>query len=274
MLDDFTLKLINKVDIWGRHTNIYKYLKINDKDIFNNLKVTNKFDYVFIDGEDFIKLNEEDKVDLALDLIDIKRNIYVTNSNKDIEKMFEELGVTNIVIEKNYKDEVLLTKLDISDLNVLAEIFEYNVNPGLNMVDLSVTLEVTDKGGNLVDYRGNKLNIEKSEFGGVGVVRKVVNKKRNFMIYLLEKYYGNPFEFSVYEPLFNIDELDEVLEYKWKVFKKVRDMTIEDMEYLPEEVISFCNQNEFILFKDAVEVLSGDYPFMKYYQCGGEVLND
>ena len=47
-------------------------------------------------------------------------------------------------------------------------------------------------------------------------------------------------------------------------------MNIEEMSNLPKEVITFLNENEFILFKDAMKVVDGSYPFMKYYTNGGE----
>lgn len=285
-VDESAIRTLNSLNKWKNHIPLYKTLKINKDDFIRFKDMVNLygeyFDFIFISSYELSSLKEEDLVELILQIIETKSVVYVTNcQTKFLPKLrntLEYFENTNIKICKDYKGGVNVKEWDTVDSEITKEIFEYDTNPIGTFNNLAINLELKyDSSYELKDFLGNKYELPvEDKIEDKNNLEFIINLDTQCKLHLINKYYNCPFNFNVYEPILNINEstVENMIEYKWKVFDKLKDLDVNGMSRLPNDIVSACNENEFILYKDALKVINGDYLYLKYYKRSGSVNDD
>lgn len=261
-----TKSLLEEVECWGQHVNLYKEITIGKDSLMNtallpNLK--NTFDFISIEGCDILELDEEVIVDLILRIAETGVEVWIKvdkDSKYIIKDMLTTFEVKNIRLTGDIED---------SNPNLMWEVFDgrfkhlYDLRDFLTVMWLSMRQAVL----HTMNYHFSESRDMNNREG----LKLVLAKELEMKNWTADRYYNYAFNFTYPEPLLslNIEEFEDLLESKWRVFEYVKKLNPDNMQGLSKEVVTFCNSNEFIPFEDAISIINGEYSFLKYYN-GGE----
>ncbi|WP_459195601.1 hypothetical protein [Wukongibacter baidiensis] len=223
-----------------------------------------------LDLNELSKISESDMEELVYDLIETRSNVLVrhdTGKDNDILKRFEGIclknGLAYMELKKfDFNKDIKLEDLQYNEYQIVKEIFEETVEVrSFRSTDFMIKLEIDSK-GKIYDRKGKfVLDLASSEFISILNMAKeenVLNKEMNFFreakgLFTLDFY--DPFVF-----MFDVEEINQkIIDYKYKVFDLIKDLSPEDYPRVPRPIIDILNKNEFIRLTDILNIIKVDH---------------
>lgn len=252
---------------WDKYFNTIKIVVIETKEDLEALEELfsqpnlSEIDLILLEGGLVEGVEDEELMDVIL-LFSENNKTPHTNSIKVKERCDEItdfLEIPEVSLEKDYSKINELEDFDYSDNFVIHEIFEAPQRSKYSLLDFQLQMEIGDK----VDLNGEEIDLEKGLLKALDLKHQL-NKKA-----IKESLYS-PFNLDIYLPITDINNINvsQLLEYKWEVFEKVKQIGPNNMQGLSRGVIDLCNSNEFIPYREIESILDGDYEMLKYYKGG------
>lgn len=279
-LNEKTLEILDKIKNFKNFEFIISCLEIEENDFNNYADICNSYKNIFdlftIKVTDDLIKRGESLTELILETSLHQKKLYIDwESEKSRE--FCELAKSFynsecIELKHNYNEVITNKNLTNINLNVFAEVFE-EISSGNLLSAYLHTLELNIENLKIKNNFNNKskdITIDLFEFDlkWKDILIKIKKDILSFEEYLLDNYYEYPFTFEVYEPIFDMNKnmVQDILSHKWKMFEFISSLKCEDVFNLHPDLILKLNQNEFIPFNEILEIVEGDYPFLKYYK--------
>lgn len=232
----------------------------NFQEFLNSVNfINNKIDFVFVNSFDLEKLTENERLNFFMDISELGIKVFLNGKISDQSLDMRNLLAKNVlVLEKNLLLEPNLDNMDFMDENIIYEIFEICMpNSQWDLRDCLLYWDISRK---------EKTVLGKSSYCDSLTLQEALDHEFSIKKFLGEKYLILPFNFLIYEPILkpNLEDVENLLKYKWKIFKLLKDMELKDMEKLPSKIIEFCNSTGFILYKEALPIIKGESKLMKF----------
>lgn len=234
---------------------VYIVIDVDTLPLPSNLE---PFNFLHIDLNNLNQYEEEDIQGLFTYVDDSKIETYLfieseSDKKESVTNFLNSLNSRYIRETLSFQREINYSNLTEYDKVTFMEILGFSMG-GYNLNDFVEVVEIGGEDGPNTSSNKGLTSIQKGNEDGT------VNELN--------------FDLSVHTPIFNYYEgiAKDIVTYKEKIFRLVKNMTIKDMADLPEDLLSLLTEREFIPYPEIYQIIEGNSEIMKFISKRSDLL--